>query len=79
MNGDFKLYKMTLNKEGMERLTYVNEAYECIGNIRPTIINKELFWMIAKQVPEIKKYSEPIFFSEHPKGGYKKLQIRGIC
>ena len=79
MNGDFILYKMTLNKEGMERLTYVNEAYECIGNIRPTIINKELFWMIAKQVPEIKKYSEPIFFSEHPKGGYKKLQIRGIC
>ena len=67
---------MTLNKEGIEQLAWVNEAYECIGNIRPTLIKKELFWLIEEKVPNIKRRSTPVFFSEHPKGGYKKLRIR---
>lgn len=76
LNGDFEVYQMTLNKEGIEQLAWVNEAYECIGNIRPTLIKKELFWLIEEKVPNIKRRSTPVFFSEHPKGGYKKLRIR---
>lgn len=76
LNGEFETYRKTLRKEGIAQLAYVNDGYECIGNIRPTIVNKELFWLIAEKVSTVKRFSHPIFFSDHPKGGYKKMGCR---
>lgn len=70
---DFELEYLT--KEGLELLTYVNDSFECFLSMRQTIVNKELFDLIAEKVPSIKKQSVPIFYREEIEKEYVKVRI----
>ncbi|MCO7122567.1 hypothetical protein NIA71_11500 [Ihubacter massiliensis] len=65
-NGQLEPLFPIITKKGVEALTYVNDSFEAMGNIRSTIISPKLFDLIQEKVPSVMKYTIPIFLGEPP-------------